>query len=159
VPGFSGSHVSEYRRPAAKSLHQIRTAAIRKETTAASEAAAIAAEKQKVSRIHREQRSKYIVLTYRAFSSLLHPPPPPLPPADPLPGLWFIMYQTSLPGAHRDEFRGGSCILVGWCHVLVQKMVIPAFIRTVIHSESQSVIYSLTHSLIHLSIHSYSGLP
>ncbi len=48
VPGFSGAHVKEYRRPTAKALHQARTAAVRKETTAASEAAAVAAEKQKV---------------------------------------------------------------------------------------------------------------
>ncbi len=38
VPGFSGTQVKPYRRPVPKAQHQARTAVIRKETAAASEA-------------------------------------------------------------------------------------------------------------------------
>ena len=48
VPGFSDANIKPYRRPAAKILHESRTAAIRQATSAASDAAATAAEKEKV---------------------------------------------------------------------------------------------------------------
>lgn len=48
MPGFSDANIKPYRRPAAKVLHESRTAAIRRGTSAASEAAASAADKEKV---------------------------------------------------------------------------------------------------------------
>ena len=49
MPGFSGAQVKPYRRPAPKELHLTRAAVVRKETAAAGDAAAVAAEKAKVS--------------------------------------------------------------------------------------------------------------
>lgn len=48
MPGFSDRQVKPYRRPAARVLHEKRTTAVRQATSAASEAAASAAEKEKV---------------------------------------------------------------------------------------------------------------
>ena len=48
IPGFSDRQVKPYRRPAARILHEKRTAAVRRATSAASEATAAKQEKEQV---------------------------------------------------------------------------------------------------------------
>lgn len=84
MPGFSDKNIKPYRRPTAKALHESRIASIRQATSAASEAAIAAAEKEKVTftgsllsasiaglNIFAKQKQPYI------RSMLCHDKPPP----------------------------------------------------------------------------------
>lgn len=75
MPGFSDANIKPYRRPASRVLHESRTAAIRRGTSAASDAAASAADKEKVTHVESnctDVLTDAVMIGYHCYSACLH---------------------------------------------------------------------------------------